>query len=545
MRAQKLGILLVLVLVIGGGVFGTLALADAPPHTTGWSANPPTADSLVVGAPYEDAGSVTDAGVIQLIYGQTSTGLVTNTSEYIAQTSSTGSVEAYDYFGKNIAVADFNRDGYYDIAVGVPGDNNGPFFHAGAVNIFYGSETGFTTTNDDYLAFTDIDPVGAHHNIYFGAALTTGDFNGDGVPDLAASAPGYDVMGATSVYTDEGAVFILWGSSTGSGLTTAASAKYEGDDVNDGSFGNALVAADFNGDGKDDLVIGAPNHSIPAPMLHPARGGQVYILTDTTTTNYVSFVQPVINNTGPSDGNRFGASLAVGDFNGDEHPDLAVGVPRQNWEGNPWSLVDVGAVNILYNDGNGLSTTGAQAWMQNDINQTSNAFDEFGYSVAGGDFDKNGVDDLVIGTPYKDITTTENSGTITYTDTGMIQIVGGVSGVGITTTVFLPVYDTGYIKSVNQHYGMALTVGDFDKDGTPDIVGGVPGYTVDGYANAGAIFIIDHIHLEPSFTFYALQRLNQKDLPGVAAEQDDYFGWALATLPAPLSHKVYLPLLLR
>jgi hypothetical protein len=62
MCVRKFGVLLALVVLISSVAFATLVLADAPPHTTDWSTNPPTADSLVVGVPYEDGGAATNAG---------------------------------------------------------------------------------------------------------------------------------------------------------------------------------------------------------------------------------------------------------------------------------------------------------------------------------------------------------------------------------------------------------------------------------------------------------------------------------------------------
>ena len=541
MRIRKFGVLFVFSFLIAGLAFATLALADAPPRTTDWSTNPPTADSLVVGVPYEDAYLTANSGVIQLIYGYRGMRIFDNlsTSEYFGQTSSAGSVETDDYFGKSVAVADFNRDGYYDIAVGVPGEDDATDSNIGAVNILYGSETGFVTQS--YIGYDAIGAAGDQ----FGAALATGDFNGDGVPDLAVGVPGYDYPHSEgSVDTDAGAVYVFWG--LNSGLMTSTTTVYYGDDAY-GYYGAALAAADFNGDGHDELVIGAPDHSTPAPITDPARGGTFYVLT-LFNNNQTEWNQTSASGDGAEDGDQFGASFAVGDFNGDGHPDLAIGAPGEDWEGNSISLLDVGAVSVMYNDGSGLSATDALFLWQSDVSagwnphNTSEALDQFGYTLTGGDFNGDGFDDLAIGTPYENLTIDSTD----YTDIGLVQLVPG-STTGITPT-YQSLDVTIFEPAQNQYRGYSLAAGDFNTDGTTDIAIGLPGYTTSGGAtSAGAVQFCYKISTSVYSTSITCSSnpYSQADLPGVAAEDYDRFGWALATLPAPLTNHVYLPLILR
>ncbi len=533
MRIRQFGFLLTLVLLIGGLVFASLALADAPPRTTDWSSNPPTAASLVVGVPNEGAGSLDSAGIIQNIYGYASSGLGYN-SEYFGQTASSGVVEANDMFGSAVAVADFNRDGYFDIAVGVPGEGN----DTGAVNILYGAASGFT--GRDYIGYDAIGAAGDK----FGAALATGDLNGDGTPDLAVGAPGYDFPnGESSIYTDTGAVYIFWGAANGSGLITSTTSTYYSDDRNSyGQYGSALAAADFNGDGHDELVIGSPNHSTPAPISTPTRGGTIYILTP-FNGNQTEWNQTSASNDGAEEGDKFGASLAVGDFNGDGYPDLAIGAPGEDTGTNP-PRNNAGAVSVMYNDGSGLSATGSQFWMQDNIGFNSEAGDEFGSSLASGDFDNNGFDDLAIGTPYEDFIV----GTTNYDNIGLVQLVSG-STTGLTTDYMTIDIDTIMDNpGDNQYRGAAIAVGDFDSDGKDDIAVGIPGYTVSGNTSAGAIKVSSQIDWSATGASYSnYGPVTQSDLSsaGTSSEAYDHFGDVLAVLPAPLTHRVYLPLVLR
>jgi hypothetical protein len=176
--------------------------------------------------------------------------------------------------------ADFNGDGFADLAVGVPYEDAGRVVDAGAVNVQYGSATGLTTRPGQI--FTQVAGLPEAGDL-FGYALASGDFNSDGIPDLAVGAPGEDV-GSVS---DAGAVSVLYGSTTG--LTTANARLFtqvgsapETADL----FGYTLAAGDFNHDGFTDLAAAAPNEGVFSVVgagavsvlngpLTPPVGGQI------------------------------------------------------------------------------------------------------------------------------------------------------------------------------------------------------------------------------------------------------------------------------
>ena len=116
--------------------------------------------------------------------------------------------------------ASFNSDGYADLAVGVPLENNkgAGMADSGVVNILHGSSTGLSATGNQIW---DQDSAGiagqAELSDVFGQALATGDFNGDGRTDLAVGVPFENNEGAG--VADSGVVNILYGSSTGLSAT--------------------------------------------------------------------------------------------------------------------------------------------------------------------------------------------------------------------------------------------------------------------------------------------------------------------------------------
>ena len=327
------------------------------------------------------------AGAVVVIYGSTA-GLSASVPRLAPQFldmritdptcgNPTGCFFALDnaHFGQALAWGNFNGDKFSgvidvaDLAIGIPGTSNVDIFLGGpqtpgegAVFVIHGNPDGglirgSVTTIEEAFAIVDF----AEDDL-FGAALTAGDFDGDGFSDLAVGAPGHAVNGND----DAGRVIILRGASGGirntafqnwsqnsSGITCCVAER--GDE-----FGIALAAGDFNGDGRSDLVIGVPfedNGSLnDAGIAHVLFGsGSGLTATGTQTWSLAGL--------GDTDeaGAQFGRALAAGDFNGDGRTDLAIGAPRRDVGG----VVDAGQVNVIYGGPTGLSLTRApQTWTQ-------------------------------------------------------------------------------------------------------------------------------------------------------------------------------------
>ena len=170
----------------------------------------------------------------------------------------------------------------------------------------------------------------------FGAALATGDFDRDGRADLAIGAPLDRIGGLRS-----GGVTILYG--TRGGLRATGSQRWSranlpGLPANGDRFGAALEAADFDGDGYDDLVVGVPSDDIETSgddlgSIEVLYGGPAGLEAGRAAI----FDRASTGATGARS-TFFGAALAAGDFDGDSYSDVAIGAPN----GNSGGVGDVG-----------------------------------------------------------------------------------------------------------------------------------------------------------------------------------------------------------
>jgi FG-GAP repeat len=397
--------------------------------------------------------------------------------------------------GSDVA-ADFNNDGFADLAVGVPGENGS----AGAVNVLYGSAGGLSGARSQVF-FQVGGAVEAGDQ--FGFALAAGDFNNDDFADLAVGAP-FEVAGRARA---AGAVSVLYGSpnglsTSGGRLFTQVAGAVEALD----NFGWALAAGDFNNNGFADLAVGAPGETAGSAegagavsVLYGSAGGL-------STSGGRLFTQVA----GAVEGNdHFGFALAAGDFNNNGFADLAAGAPFEA----VGRVGDAGAVSVLYGAAGGLTTAGGRLFTQ--VGGTVEAFDWFGWSLTAGDFNDNGFADLAVGAPLEGV-----AGAGDYA--GAVSVLYGSAG-GLSTSGGRLFTQVGSTPEGFDEFGAELAAGDFDSNGFADLAAAAPNEPVGGAGDAGAVSVLHGAGGGLTASGGQLFNQNSPGVPG-QAETGDHFG---------------------
>lgn len=306
----------------------------------------------------------------------------------------------------SMAVGDFNSDGFQDILVGAanadrPGSSDSA--DNGIAYVIYGEKP--FPAEIDLKSFTNADVViiGADFGDRLGTAVAAGDVNGDGIDDIILGAP--DADGPLNQDSETGEVYVIWGSTQLPQQIdlrqTAPPVTLIGHQSRSG-FGQTLTSMDFNGDGLAEVVVGQPVGSGPGGSRPGA--GSVYVFFGKTNLASpiadLGYIPPNLTIHGRAAGDALGSALSHGNFNADGLMDLIIGAPGAD---GPDNRRDSGEVYVLSGartlpqvmDLASSTTTGTGSLQV----IGGNADDRLGTSVSGGDANKDGFDDLLIGAP--------------------------------------------------------------------------------------------------------------------------------------------------
>jgi hypothetical protein len=427
------------------------------------------------------------------------------------------------------AWGDFDGDGFADVAIGSAGESIGAKKSAGAVHVLYGGSGGLSGAGDQYWHQDTVGvPSFPETEDRFGAAVAAGDFDEDGIDDLAIGAPGESVDGAAKA----GVVIVLRGSA--SGLTGEGNQLlYQGTAAIGGNleagdeFGTALASGDFNNDNIDDLAVGVAgentNGFTDAGTVNILPGAPVFGLSG---ANGRTITQETSGITGGSEtSDRFGSALSSGDYNNDGEDDLAIGAHLEDVGPD----ANAGAVWVLNGAPTGLETAGSQLHTQDTIFTTRQAGenDGFGFALASGDFNPDHAnpdyEDLAVGAP----------GDFGSGRGAVIVMHGSANGLGYPGQLIrqgIAGPEGGAFPGTSQSgdkFGYALTANDFGIDGAADLAIGSPGEN-GSVADIGLVYVIysDGDGLDPQIGPAQIWGQHSAGVLG-SSESGDQFGTSL------------------
>ena len=378
-------------------------------------------------------------------------------------------------FGSSVtAIGDLDGDGITDLVLGgrLQHDEDWPDQY-GSLWVMFMNADG--TVRDQQEISHNIGGLGpTPRDQHFGTSVAVlGDKNGDNIPDLLVGGEDADVSA-----DQDGTVYILYMNADG---TVASHHRINnvdgggaGSGVNSSHFGSAVAyLGDMNGDGIGDIAVGerGDNH-------HKPLDGKVHIVF--LDANEMATGSVVLNDPNAEVGTGFGRSLAaLGDLDSNGYTDLAVGDYAADG-----ASTNEGQVHIyMMGPGGTVLSNHVLNSSHPVLSRSLDRFDYFGTSLTTGDYNGDGVPDLVIGAHVDEAGDVKAGGALyvaTLNPDGSILDVQPLSS-----------EDAGITLQNSDGFGWSVAnIGDINFDGVDDLAVGATGTDVNGWENAGRLYLV-------------------------------------------------------
>ena len=443
-------------------VFGLSTYEDWMGEIAAGDVNDDGIDDFIIGAGGKDWPGRPDAGAVYVIFGGPGLWGPIDLSTRPADITILGAAEG-NACGHVVSSGDVNGDGVDDLLIGADRANAPGGAYAGIVYAIYGSST-LSSTIDLSADVADLMIYGDNAADRLGRAIASGDINGDGIDDLLIGAYQFDPVGRASA----GAIYVVYGSSTLSGVidldTLSSDLTVWGIDAYD-NLGRSVSSGDFNGDGVADLIMSAyggdPFGRIDAGEVyvlygHSGLGGLIDLAT--TAADVTLY--------GVSAGDRAGFYVGSGNLNGDQSPsvhpydDLLITAYQAVVAGR----ANAGAAYVVY----GTAVLPAEIDLSTEADVVvwgANAEDHLGRSVASGDVNGDGFDELIVGASWAD------PGDPPRPEAGVVYVIAGASMLSDRIDLAVDAIMMQILgDDADDETGRAASIGDVNGNGVSDIL---------------------------------------------------------------------------
>lgn len=408
-----------------------LCMTDA--DADGWGADVP-AEGATAGTDCNDGLATVNPGASDGVFGDRNCDGVGGDGDLTRADATLLGTTYRDRAGRwLLGVGDIDGDGLDDVLVsGQPDEDRGKAW------LVLGKNLSGSMSLDD----ADIVLTGEAEGDKAGWTTAAGDLDGDGVPDLIVGAPNA---------RDSGAVYIIYGSGLTADLELGdADVILEGAGSNS-SAGSAVASGDLDGDGKDDLLVGA---SGGAGSVHVVLGSQLGSVSSLADAAYT------LTGTGDSDG--VGRTVALGDVDGDGRDDLIVGGDAERYTNTSTR----GTVHVVL--ASGLASGDLSSSADHTLQETDGK-DDFAASLDTLDADGDGRMDILVGGGQS----TAGSG---EAGVGYLFLAASLPSTTLTASSADHNFTgVGGESRASMTLGSVSSAGDVDGDGLDDVLVGAKG----------------------------------------------------------------------